>query len=107
MKQYRLHVFVCEGGKRCVARGSEEVFEQMKARVKELGHKGEIKVTRAGCMSVCKETEKEGEYSPVMVVYPEGTWYRNVAASDIDEIIEKHLLGGQIVERLLHYRLGK
>lgn len=107
MKQYRLHVFVCSEGKRCAARGSEEIFELMKSRVKDLGLKGEIKVTRAGCMSVCKETEKEGEYSPVMVVYPEGTWYRNVAASDIDEIIEKHLLGGQIIERLLHYRLGK
>lgn len=107
MKQYRLHVFVCESGKRCAAKGSEEVFERMKARVKELGLKGEVKVTRAGCMSVCKETEKEGEYSPVMVVYPEGTWYRLVETSDIDEIIEKHFLGGQIVERLLHYRLGK
>ena len=71
------------------------------------GLKGEIKLTKSGCVSVCKETDTEGEFSPVMVIYPEGTWYRNVEVSDIDEIIEKHFRKGEIIERLLHYRLGK
>lgn len=106
MKPYRLHVFVCEG-KRCASKGSGEIYEDMKAKVKDLGLKGEVKVTRAGCMSVCKETDTEGEFSPVMVIYPEGTWYRDVVLSDVDEIIEKHLRKGEVVERLLHYRLGK
>lgn len=106
MKPYRLHVFVCEG-KRCAGKGSGEIYEDMKAKVKGSDLKGAVKVTRAGCMSVCKETDEEGQYSPVIVVYPEGTWYRNVSLSDVDEIIEKHLRKGEVVERLLHYRLGK
>lgn len=106
MKPYRLHAFICQG-KRCAAKGSEGLYEEMKDRIKDLGLKGEIKLTKSGCQSVCKETDTEGEFSPVMVIYPEGTWYRNVASSDIDEIIEKHFKRGEIIERLLHYRLGK
>lgn len=106
MKPYRLHLFVCEG-KRCAARGSEAIFEYMKSRVKELGLKGEVKVTRSGCMSVCKETEEEGQYSPVIVIYPEGTWYKSVSLADCDEIIERHLKKGETIERLFHYRYGR
>lgn len=106
MKPYRLHVFVCEG-KRCAAKGGEMIYEYMKGKVKDLGLKGEVKVTRSGCMSVCKETDEEGQYSPIMVIYPEGTWYRNVVLADCDEIIEKHLKNGEVVQRLLHYRLGE
>ena len=106
MKPYRLHVFVCEG-KRCAARGSEAIYEDMKTKVKGSSLKGEVKVSRSGCLSVCKETDEEGQFSPAIVIYPEGTWSRNVAASDVDEIIEKHLRKGEVVERLLHYRLGK
>ena len=106
MKPYRLHAFICQG-KRCAAKGSEGLYEEMKDRIKDLGLKGEIKLTKSGCQSVCKETDTEGEFSPVMVIYPEGTWYRNVASSDIDEIIEKHFKRGEIIERLLHYRLGR
>ena len=106
MKPYRLHAFICQG-KRCAAKGSEGLYEEMKDRIKDLGLKGEVKLTKSGCQSVCKETETEGKFSPVMVIYPEGTWYRNVASSDIDEIIEKHFKRGEIIERLLHYRLGR
>lgn len=104
MKPYRLHLFVCQG-KRCAARGSEAVYEDLKGKVKALGLKSEVKVSRSGCLSVCKETQEEGLYSPAVVVYPEGTWYRNVALSDVDEIIEKHIMKGEAVERLVHFRL--
>lgn len=104
MKPYRLHLFVCQG-KRCLAKGSEELHEQLKERVKAEGLKGEVKVSRSGCLSVCKETGTEGEYSPAVVVYPEGTWYRKVGVKDIDDIVEGHIKKGEIVERLLHYRL--
>lgn len=104
MKPYKRHLFVCLG-KRCSAKGSEELLETVKERVKaEL--KGEVKVSRSGCLSVCKETDKEGEHCPVFVVYPEGVWYKNVTKDDLDEIIEKHLKGGIVVERLVHFRLG-
>jgi (2Fe-2S) ferredoxin len=62
-----------------------------------------VLVSRSGCLGVCKETETEGEYSPVMVVYPEGVWYRNVTGSGLDEIINSHLKEGKPVEKFLHF----
>jgi len=105
VKPYRLHLFICLG-KRCAAKGSEEVYEKLREKVKALGLKGEVKVSRSGCFGVCKESEVEGQYSPAAVVYPEGVWYKNLTMSDIDELIEKHLKGGEAVERLVHFRLG-
>ncbi|OGP18125.1 MAG: hypothetical protein A2V21_307955 [Deltaproteobacteria bacterium GWC2_55_46] len=104
MKSYRLHTFVCQG-KQCSAKGSEAIHESLKEKIRDRGLKGEVKSSRSGCLGVCRETGVAGEYSPVIVVYPEGTWYRNVTIEDVDEIIEKHLKGGQPVERLLHFRL--
>lgn len=106
MNPYRLHVFVCLG-KRCQAKGSEDFLEDFKERVKKEGLKGEVRVSRSGCLQVCKETEMEGEYSPAMVIYPEGVWYRNISHADIDDIVEKHLKKGEIVERLVHFKLSK
>lgn len=54
---------------------------------------GKIRINRAGCLDRCDE-------GPVMVVYPEGVWYRYVDRQDIDEIIEEHLLHDRPVERL-------
>lgn len=103
VKPYRLHIFICEG-KRCAARGSAAVVEEFKRRVKEEGIKG-VRVSRSGCLKACKETRREGEYSPAVVIYPEGTWYRNVGAGDVSEIIEEHLKKGRVVERLFYYSL--
>lgn len=66
-----------------------------KARIKALGLSGEgkIRVNTAGCLDRCSE-------GPVLVIYPEGTWYTYVDKDDIDEIIGEHLIGGRIVERL-------
>ncbi|MBI5344451.1 MAG: (2Fe-2S) ferredoxin domain-containing protein [Deltaproteobacteria bacterium] len=104
MKPYRLHIFVCEG-KRCSARGSEEVREYLKERIKGDGVIG-VKVSKSGCLKVCKETGVEGEFSPAVVVYPQGVWYKNVTKSGIDEIIERHVKKGEVVERLLLYKLS-
>jgi len=104
MEAYRMHVFVCLG-KRCKARGGEELLEEIKGKVKALGLPG-VKVSRSGCVKLCKETECEGEYSPVIVVYPEGVWYRNVTLADVDEIIESHLKAGRPVARLVHFNLA-
>lgn len=66
-----------------------------KARIKALGLSGEgkIRINTAGCLDRCSE-------GPVLVIYPEGTWYTYVDNEDIDEIIGEHLIGGRIVERL-------
>ncbi|MDR8938343.1 Ferredoxin, 2Fe-2S [Burkholderia multivorans] len=69
--------------------------EYAKKRVKELGlaGAGKVRINKAGCLDRCEE-------GPVMVVYPEGTWYTYVDKADIDEIVESHLRDGKIVERL-------
>ena len=66
-----------------------------KKRCKELGLTGEgkIRINQAGCLDRCEE-------GPVCVVYPEGTWYTYVDETDVDEIIESHVMGGVPVDRL-------
>jgi (2Fe-2S) ferredoxin len=66
-----------------------------KSRIKDLGlaGKGRVRINQAGCLDRCEE-------GPVLVVYPEEVWYTYVDQEDIDEIIEKHLINGVIVERL-------
>jgi len=104
MQPYRHHIFVCLG-KRCSAKGSEELLEAMKEHIHAEGLGEEVRLSRSGCVKVCKETLNEGEYSPLVIVYPEGVWYKNVGVGDIDDIISVHLRGGRVVERLLHFRL--
>ncbi len=99
MRPYRLHIFVCEG-KRCANRGSEALTERLKEGVEEAGLWDEVIVSRSGCIRVCKETDPEGGLCPAVVVYPEGVWYRNIGAGDVEEIIEEHLKKGRVVERL-------
>jgi (2Fe-2S) ferredoxin len=69
--------------------------DYMKKRVKQLGEKipERVRINTAGCLDRCDK-------GPVIVVYPEATWYTYVDAEDIDEIIDSHLIGGKIVDRL-------
>jgi len=99
MRPYRHHVFVCEG-KRCGDKNSKEVLNEFRQMARQSGIDG-VKITRCGCMSVCKETSEAGELSPAVVVYPEGLWYKNVGVEDVAEIFEGHLEKGTPVERLL------
>ena len=65
----------------------------MKARAKELKIDKRLRINKSGCLDRC-------ELGPVMVVYPEGTWYRYETMEDIEAILNDHLIGGQVVERL-------
>jgi len=69
--------------------------EHAKKKVKKAGLHGEghIRINQAGCLGRCDD-------GPVLVVYPEGVWYRYFDKADVDEIVEKHLLGGAVVDRL-------
>jgi (2Fe-2S) ferredoxin len=69
--------------------------EYAKKKVKQLGMSGEgmVRVNQAGCLDRCEE-------GPICVIYPEGAWYTYVAETDIDEIVESHLLNGKPVNRL-------
>lgn len=97
---YRYHVFFCinqrEDGKQCCANsGSQAMREYAKKRIRALDMNGEgkVRINNSGCLDRCEE-------GPVVVVYPEGVWYTYVDEHDIDEIIDRHLCGGEIVERL-------
>jgi len=97
---YRYHVFFCtnqrdDGTACCANHNAQAMRDYAKARVKELGlsGRGKVRVNNAGCLDRCEE-------GPIVVVYPEGTWYTYVDREDIDEIIEEHLVHGRTVDRL-------
>jgi (2Fe-2S) ferredoxin len=100
MSYYGHHVFFCvnqraNGEACCNDHDAEGVRNYAKQRIKELGLIGrrKVRINSAGCLDRCKE-------GPVIVVYPEEIWYTYVDKSDIDEIIEEHIMNGRIVERL-------
>lgn len=100
MNYYTKHVFVCTNqkaaGKVCCANsGGEPFFDYLKKQLKERGLHGEgqIRVSKSGCLGRCGQ-------GPCLVIYPEGVWYTYTSPDDIDEIIGKHLVLGEIVERL-------
>lgn len=100
MSYFRQHIFFCcnqrDGGRPCCSSGdATELRDYCKGRVKKLAlaGKGRVRINMAGCLDRCEE-------GPVIVIYPEGVWYRYESRGDIDEIVEKHLLKGQVVERL-------
>lgn len=97
---FQKHVFFCmnkreDGRECCMDKGAQAAQKHAKKRIKEmnLNGPGKIRINQAGCLDRC-------ELGPVLVVYPEATWYTYVDNSDIDEIIDSHLVGGQVVERL-------
>ncbi len=97
---YQRHVFFCvnqrDGGRNCCANhAAADCREYAKQKIKAAGFHGNnmVRVNQSGCLGRCAE-------GPVMVVYPEAVWYSYVDREDIDEIVEQHLLGGEIVERL-------
>jgi (2Fe-2S) ferredoxin len=100
MSYYRRHVFFCCNKRDppeacCANHGSPELQAYAKERIKALGEngKGKVRINKAGCLDRCDE-------GPVLVVYPDAVWYTYVDRADIDEIIERHVIRGEIVERL-------
>ncbi len=99
MEPFRYHVFVCtqekaEGVPCCSASGSLRVVHALHD---ELGAKGladEVQVSNSGCLGIC-------DSGPVMIVYPDGTWYTKVMPNDVSEIVSSHFQGGRQVARLV------
>ena len=91
---YRSHVLVC-GGTGCTSSGSAKVIRAFEDELKEKGLENEVKVVKTGCFGLCA-------LGPVVIVYPEGSFYSRVNAEDVREIVEEHLLKGRIVKRLLY-----
>ena len=101
MSYFKHHVFFCvnnreQGRQSCSQCAASEAREYVKKRCKALGIHGEgqVRINSAGCLDRC-------ELGPVMVIYPDETWYTYIDNDDLDEIIQSHLLDGKRVERLL------
>ena len=91
---YRSNVLVC-GGTGCSSSNSQEIIQRLEEEIKKKGLEKEVNVVRTGCFGLCS-------LGPVVVVYPEGSFYSKVTPSDIPVIVEEHLLKGRIVKRLLY-----
>ena len=94
MDLYRAHVLVC-GGTGCTSSGSAKLVERFDEQLKANGLEKEVKVVRTGCFGLC-------EAGPVVIVYPEGTFYSRVKVEDVDEIVSEHLLKGRKVQHLVY-----
>ncbi len=90
----RSHVLIC-GGTGCTSSGSAALRDKLADELKAKGLDEEIKIVMTGCFGLCA-------LGPIMIVYPEGTFYSRVTVDDIPEIVEEHLLKGRIVERLVY-----
>ena len=100
MSYYQRHMFICtnqrDNGEACCAQSNPQAMvDHAKVRLKamNLTGAGKFRVQKAGCLDRCSQ-------GPVAVVYPEAVWYTFVDQADMDEIIDRHLIGGQPVERL-------
>jgi len=94
MGQYDRHVLVCTSGETCPLQADTEKYvKTLRAGVQKANLQGAVRVNKAGCFSQCG-------HGPMLVVYPENVWYAGVQESDLQEILESHILGGRPVERL-------
>jgi (2Fe-2S) ferredoxin len=101
MPTFQRHVFVCINERPadhpkgdCKSKGGAEVRDALKKALSARGIKSEVRANNAGCLDQC-------ETGVTVVVYPEQVWYGHVTVADIDELVEKHIVGGEVVERLM------
>ena len=101
MSRFECHLFVCinrraDGHPRgcCASKGSEEIAAALKKSAYDHGLKGRVRVNKAGCLDSC-------ESGVSAVIYPHDVWYRQITLDDVPEIVERTLLEGEIVERLV------
>ncbi|MBQ6266532.1 MAG: NADH-quinone oxidoreductase subunit NuoF [Clostridia bacterium] len=90
----RAQVLVC-GGTGCTSSGSKQLMALFEEEIAKQGLAEEVKLVPTGCFGLCAR-------GPVVIVYPEGTFYSFVKAEDVPEIVEEHLLKGRIVNRLVY-----
>ena len=100
MKPFTKHLFICtnrrpEGDPRgcCASKGGDAVKDRFKEVLKARGIKGAMRANAAGCLDQCA-------FGVTMVVYPETVWYGGIKVEDVEEIVDRHLIGGEPVERL-------
>ncbi len=87
-------VVIC-GGTGCISSNSHQILNRFEELIKEKGLSDKISVNQVGCFGFCSQ-------GPFVKIYPEDTLYHAVKVEDVDEIVEKDLIKGEIVERLLY-----
>ena len=95
----RSHVLIC-GGTGCTSSGSLDIQAAFAENIEKAGLSEEVKVVQTGCFGLCA-------LGPVVIVYPDGTFYSRVTSDDVKEIVEEHLLKGRKVERLVYSDTGE
>lgn len=98
--QLERHLLLCAGPDCADPALGEETWEYVKRRLKELGlagSDGPVYRTKCHCLRVCVA-------GPIAVVYPDGTWYRDVTPANAERVIQEHLVGGKVVEELCFAR---
>ena len=95
----RAQVLIC-GGTGCTSSGSKAVQKAFAENIEANGLSEEIKIVQTGCFGLCA-------LGPVVIVYPDGTFYSRVTPEDVKEIVTEHLLKGRVVERLVYNDTAK
>ena len=90
----RSHVLIC-GGTGCTSSGSKVLMSTFESEIEKNGLAEEVKVVQTGCFGLCA-------LGPVVIIYPEGTFYSRVQEADVAEIVSEHLLKGRLVDRLVY-----
>lgn len=91
---FRNHILVC-GGTGCTSGNSKLIFTEFEERIAAAGLQNEVKVIMTGCFGLCAA-------GPVVVVYPEGSFYTHIKVSDVETIVNEHIIKGRVVSELLH-----
>ena len=90
----RAQVLIC-GGTGCTSSGSQAIQDAFVEHIEKAGLSEEVKLVQTGCFGLCA-------LGPVVIVYPDGTFYSRITTEDVKEIVEEHLLKGRIVDRLVY-----
>ena len=92
--KYDKQVLVC-GGTGCTSSGSMKVIEKLESELSANGLTDKIQVVKTGCFGLCA-------LGPIMIVYPEGTFYSKVNVDEIPRIVKEHFMEGNPVQEFLH-----
>lgn len=101
MANFQRHIFICINERQaghprgcCAEKGGAEVAAAFKQAIHARGLKRIVRANKAGCLDQCAA-------GVTCVVYPDTVWYGRVTLDDVDEIVDRHLVGGEPVERLV------
>jgi len=92
--KYERHILVC-GGTGCTSSGSQKIIESLEKELAANGLENKVQIVKTGCFGLC-------ERGPIMIVYPEGSFYSRVKVEDIPRIVSEHLVDGSPVKELLY-----